>query len=176
MSLAILDAALTMAVSHGTVCGKATIWRAAAADHVVSADLTRRGPDRRPSTEALRLPPNGNFLSKTPVLTSYAGMVNSFHQQYVRSPILSASALGPQRIWFAPSAVETPPSEDAFKLFAAAAERLGRPCLVVADKKDCLGPPRGDGQNPVETGRRAVACRRPPNRSPSPCGSIRPIA
>jgi hypothetical protein len=141
VSLAVLDAALTMAIGHGTVCGKPNIWRAAAADHVVSADLTGRGLVRRPSTDAMDLPPNGNFLSKTPVLTSYAGMVNKFHRQYALDPILSAGALGPQRIWFAPSAVETPLSEKAFRLFAAAAKQRGRPCLVVAGRKDCLGPP-----------------------------------
>ena len=49
--------------------------------------------------------------------------------------------MGPQRIWFAPGAVETPPSEDAFRLFLSAAEQRGRPCLVVAGRKDCLGSP-----------------------------------
>ena len=135
VSLAVLDTALR--------------WRSATEPSVASQTFARGGGrprrfgrslrsrfgspafDRRDGPSAQRQLPLENARA-----ASYAGMVNKFHRQYALDPVLSAGALGPQRIWFTPSAVETPPSEDAFRLFAAAAKRRGRPCLAVAGRKE----------------------------------------
>ena len=132
--LTIADAALTIGLSTWTVYGGLQQWQTVAAKHVESLDLTDRGLDRQLSTDVAGLPRNNNLLSKTPTLTGYSCMANSFHAQYAENPVLSRSALGSQRIWFSPSAVRVPLSDNFFQKFLAAAKRTGRPCLVLSDR------------------------------------------
>jgi hypothetical protein len=134
--LTMIDAALTVGLSESTVCGNRRPWDVVAAKHVESLDLIDRGLDRQLSTDVPRFPLNSNLLSKTPVLTGYCGMVNGFHAQYAKTPVLSRDAIGPERIWFSPTAVEVPLADDCFQEFRAAADRTGRQCLVISDRKE----------------------------------------
>jgi len=139
--LAIVDAVFTVALSESTVYGSRKGWRKAAADHVASLDLTERGLTRQLSTDSAGLPLNNNLLSKTPVLNSYIGLINTFHDEYAQHRVLGPSALGSQRIWFSPHGVRVPLTADCFRPFVAAAERLGRPCLVLSDRQERFRSP-----------------------------------
>lgn len=134
--LAIGDAIFTLALSESMVYGNPAPWHKAAANHVVSLDLTRRGLDRQLSTDTETLPLNNNLISKTLTLNSYVGLINRFHDEYARHRILGPSILGSQRIWFSPRAVQVPLAADSFLLFVAAVERLGKPCIVWSDRKE----------------------------------------
>jgi hypothetical protein len=123
-----------MVVGHSNVFGDAEVWRPVAAMHVTSLDLTSHGLDRKFSTYNHGLPWNNNLVSKTPVLKSYVNMTNRFYTESVEHPILSAGALGPERIWFSPAGVQVPLTNDGFRRFVSAVERQKRLCLVISDR------------------------------------------
>jgi hypothetical protein len=134
--LAIVDAVLTMALSESTVYGSRKFWSQTAASHVASLDLTKNGLDRQLSTDTKTTPLNNNLLTKTPVLTSYVGLINSMHNEYAEHPILGPSALGSRRIWFSDRSVQVPLTDDSFRLFVATVDRLKKPCIVWSDRDE----------------------------------------
>ncbi len=163
VALAIADAALTLALCQRTVCESSCrpLWKQLDAARVASLDLTARGLQRRPAWTETKGPWcfGANLFTKVPELVSGFAMANHFHRRYAADPILGPSALGPQRIWFSPTAPEVPLSDGAFGQFLAAVGHIGRPAIVVSNRNEPLRNPEssasGDGpgqvrRNPTE--------------------------
>ena len=60
---------------------------------------------------------NDNFYQPHPTLVNYTAMTNEIHTAWRKDNLLVISAIGPQRLWFAPSAPSVPPTPEAFAAF-----------------------------------------------------------
>jgi hypothetical protein len=134
--LAIVDAVCTAALSDSTIYGSRQYWSHAAASHVPSFDLMKNGLARQRSTDTKTAPLNNNLLTKTPVATSYVGLINRRYDEYINHPILGPSVLGGDRIWFSDRTVKVPLTDEAYHQFTATVDRLGKPCIVWSDRQE----------------------------------------
>ena len=89
------------------------------------------GLDRKQTVDLPPYPGTKNLVGKTPTFEPSVSMSNRFHDGWNHTPALLRAATGPRRIWFAPQAVETPPSADTFQAFRDRAVALGVPPMVV---------------------------------------------
>jgi hypothetical protein len=142
-ALVVVDGVLTVLLSRGIVYSSPDACRAMLREHVASVDLTARGLDRQAVADPVGGPLNQNLVAKAPVLESYSGLGNRFHDQSLRSPWAMRSALGPQRVWFSPRAAEVPPTDEAFGRFASRCGQLDAPCVVVFASEE-VSAPAGD--------------------------------
>jgi hypothetical protein len=110
-------------------------WNHRVRQHVASLDVAAlSGLDRQFSGEIPPLPAqpgSKHLLSKTPVLQASMSMTLGFHAAWAALPALRDAALGPQRIWFSPHAVESPWNENAFHTFHLRSKQLGSPPMVI---------------------------------------------
>jgi hypothetical protein len=139
--LTIVDAAFTARFCRSGMYEYVDAANYAETMHVCSLDLTSQGWNRQLSTDAMKLPWNGNFLTKVPVLTGYTAMFDRIQQKSATHPILGPTAMGPDRIWFSPTALETPRSKDCFERFVTAVERSGHSGLVLCGHPEGFGAP-----------------------------------
>jgi hypothetical protein len=143
VGLAVADAILTVILSKSTMYANRKAWKALEAESTASLDLTGRGLDRRlRAASTPDMPLDGHLTLKVPVLSDYTPFSSGLHKRLVEHPILAASAVGKDRIWYSSSAAELPWSEDSFDRLAKRTERLGRPCLVISR------PPGETGASP----------------------------
>jgi hypothetical protein len=134
LALVIVDAGFTMALGHWTVYGPVESYRIGTEDR--SLDLTAHGLGRTFTSDPNVMPLNENVMWRTPTFDQYCPMVNRYHTRYLRRPILLSSALGSERTWFSPSAIDAPLTLDCFAGFSETAVKLGRPCLVVSNRDE----------------------------------------
>jgi hypothetical protein len=144
--LAIADAVLTAIISKPTMyANRGRLWDIAEARHMTSLNLG--GLDRVLSSgfEAR----NANLQMKTPVLRGYSPLSNELFTQSVANPILAASALGPDRVWFSRQAARLPFADESFQRLVGRTQELGRLCLAVSDPLEIAGQAPGDCE-PIE--------------------------
>jgi hypothetical protein len=121
-------------VSRPLMYGNRNGWQIVKEKQVSSLDLTARGLDRlRRGPQGDDISLNANLPLRIPVLDGYTPFTSELHRKLLANPVLSTSALGAQRIWFSPVAVEVPWSEAVFDLLGKTSQRLGHPCLVISD-------------------------------------------
>jgi hypothetical protein len=144
LALAIADAGFTMALGRWTVSGPVESYRAGAEER--SLDLTAHGLARTFTSDPIVMPLNETLLWRTPTFDQYCPMFNPFHLRYLKRPVLLSSALGSERTWFSPTAIEVPLTLDCFAAFTETASDLGRPCLVVSNRDEAFrkDPKKGD--------------------------------
>jgi hypothetical protein len=80
---------------------------------------------------------NINLYYPKPVFSSYAPMLNRFHQAQIRIEHLSSMARGSDRVWFAANAPIVPVTDDAFDDFAKRAVTEG-PLIVRHRREEIL--------------------------------------
>jgi hypothetical protein len=74
---------------------------------------------------------NRNVVVKEPVLAAWAPLYSLLHQAWAETPVLAASAIGSDRVYFSKRIVEAPSSMATFRLFVKRTAALGAPPLVV---------------------------------------------
>ena len=133
--LCILDAVLTVVLSQPTMfTDRRKIWPDVEAAHVSSVDLTSQGVARVSSWAAgPRSPLNACLVGKVPVLHSFNVLRNELYTESMKQPLLAASALGSERIWFASKVSLEPLDKTTLRRLSARSETLGCPCLVLSD-------------------------------------------
>lgn len=81
---------------------------------------------------------NKNIPEKFPVLKGITALRNRFHDQWAATRILSTTATGGERTWFAAQARIAAPTDATFKAFLDRAKSLGRPPLLVHPRDSML--------------------------------------
>lgn len=76
-------------------------------------------------------PNRQNEPLKVPVLASYTSLTNAFRNRTSEEPLLARTAVGKDRVWFAPSARSTPPTEIAWRELVKATRSAGSAVLFV---------------------------------------------
>ncbi len=146
-ALTAVDAACTAVLSTPILYDarplKRASWTRLEAAHVRSLDLGPHGLARAQRTpveidDSTDPNNNKNFTIKLPVVDSYTGIRNHLYFDLRDSPLLSATALGPDRMWYAPSAPTLLPSDGYYAPFKARIEELGAPVLVVHAPSDMI--------------------------------------
>jgi hypothetical protein len=155
VAIALFDAAATDRLSP-VICderpGVVARWRAFDPLHETSLDLTPSGLMRGEATRMTGAVSSMGVALKLPTLLGYEALANRFQARWARDPVLAAAAVqssgGRPRTWFAADAPELPLDDAAFDRFAARAERLGAPPLVVHSPEAMLAlhaPPPSAG-------------------------------
>ncbi|MCP4662754.1 MAG: YfhO family protein [bacterium] len=118
-------------------------WQQATAAHQAELDLTANGLDRL-ATSPYGVPghDNRNLLSKKPTIENEDPFTSFFQRRWNSIPELRDAAVGSDRIWFSPHAVEIEPTRQAFFVFERRARELGVPPLVVHPRgsRSVIGP------------------------------------
>jgi hypothetical protein len=130
-------------------------WSEMKVHHDIRVDLSREGLSRdlNPPPALGTYPNNRNVALKRPIFNSYITLWNRFQQQMVNDPRLSRMALGPDRIWFSPSADRRAPDNASFERFAARVRESERPILVLHSPEQmlALAPAPGIDTPPAES-------------------------
>ena len=145
--LAIADAASTSWLLRPVLFGDAAAtWRGLGAVHRKNLDLTAGGLGRVPENGA-----NLTFVSKTPAMAGYEPLAGPLFTRYRDEPVLLASAVGRDRLWFSPTAVNIDRSEECFDAFRLRAIALGAPPLVIHSRLRMSESyePRSGAEDPV---------------------------
>jgi hypothetical protein len=125
VGIAAADALITAHALRSIMYGTSTeAWRAIGARHV--ADIPEWGLRRVVDNGR-----NQTFISKTPALAGYSPLPGPLFTEYLADPVLSASATGVERLWFATLPARSSRSEECFKGFEERARTLGAPPLVI---------------------------------------------
>ena len=134
LTLAILDALLTLQLSQKFVCDSGrtrSLLMRVDADH--RSELTLSGLQR----ELEPSPPLGGSHSNNTlplrIATFYndSTMKNRFHRDFLEHRVLLDMGLGTDRIWFVKDAAIVAPSGQAYRAFVNRSEELGAPIIVV---------------------------------------------
>jgi hypothetical protein len=135
----------TIALSHHTVFNFISRERWMDLDRVHSSeiDLTRNGLWRSKTSfsrhsEAKELR-NDQMITKEPVFLAYGQETNIYHSSMTTQPALRRLAVGEDRIWFSPEALEAPVSREFFDAWAATVIREGAATLLVHPPEEMLG-------------------------------------
>ncbi len=145
MLLVVVDAMGTIALAHHTVFNFISRERWMDLDRLHSSeiDLTRNGLwrgktsfSRHSEAKELR---NDQMISKGPVFLAYGQETNVYHLLMTAQPALRRPAIGEDRIWFSPEALQTPVSREFFDAWAARVIREGAPTLLVHPPEEMLG-------------------------------------
>ena len=136
VALAILDAAGTVRLSRVLMVDRGRgreVWDRIGRERTPRLDLTKAGLRREAAPPAWTFPKpnNQNVPLKEPVFESYNSMTNRYRAATSHEPLLAATAVGSERVWFASSAVIGPPGESTFRYLVAASRASGAAILVV---------------------------------------------
>ena len=96
--------------------------------HRADTNLTPMGLERRAQNGG-----NLTMVMKIPALGGYGPLTGPLLDRTIADPVLSAAALGADRIWFSPTAPRVERSDSCFEAFRARAQALGTPPLVIHD-------------------------------------------
>jgi hypothetical protein len=130
--LVIADAVLSVIICTPMMyTGRSAAWSGVEAKHVGSIDLLDEGLQRQLNPDPGCL--NNNLPQKKAVFCSYISLINNFHVETGKNPLLADIALGKDRIWFARQAAEVPLTEESFRQYAQDAGKKGGPCLVISN-------------------------------------------
>jgi hypothetical protein len=145
MLLVVVDAMGTIALAHHTVFNFISRERWMDLDRLHSSeiDLTRNGLWRSKTSlsrhsEAKELR-NDQMITKEPVFLAYGQETNVYHLLMTAQPALRRPAIGENRIWFSPEALQAPVSRTYFDAWAARVIREGAPTLLVHQPEEMLG-------------------------------------
>jgi len=133
---AVVDAAGTLRLSRVLMVesgkGRET-WDRIAEERSSSLDLSAVGLLREAEPPAWTFPrPNRqNEPLKIPVFASYTALTNVFRNRTSEEPLLARTAVGKDRVFFAPSARAVPPSEAAWHDLVNASRASGSAVLFV---------------------------------------------
>lgn len=97
-----------------------------AARHVQGQELATRGLAREIDNGG-----NLTMMAKVPIAAGYAPLTGPLVREYISEPVLLDAATGPDRLWFAATAIETERSSACLAALREAARRLATPPLVV---------------------------------------------
>lgn len=171
LAIAAGDAILTNAVSQENMVSTdpkdVARWQTLDARHSAILDLTANGlmrdenpcvssniAEARPRANphaAVPCPFSDQLITKIPVLESYSTLSNPFLLRTARHPILKDAAIGSERIWFAPDALQVPATEAFFSAFERRAEALHAPPLVIHSRADLTRPTDNSGKSASRT-------------------------
>jgi hypothetical protein len=120
-------------------------WKTRMTNQVQGLDLMQAGGlDRQFELHGAPWDPAGmkHLLTKTAVLQAGSALTSDFHQAWAAIAALRHAALGPHRIWFSPTAVETPWNKTTFHQFFLRNEELrdAAPPVVVHRRAALLHP------------------------------------
>jgi hypothetical protein len=136
VALAVLDAAGTVRLSRVLMVDRGRgreVWDRIGRERTPQLDLTQAGLRREAASPAWTFPKpnNQNVPLKEPVFESYNSMTNRYRAATSGEPLLAATAIGAERVWFASSAVIAPPGEGAFRYLVSTSRAAGAAILVV---------------------------------------------
>jgi hypothetical protein len=143
MVLAIFDGLLTFRLTQREVfdTGEArTRWNRINSMHKSTIDLGPRGFDRALYPPEWLGPQhiarnNRNVPLRVSTFVNYAAMSNILQEDFSVRPTLATMSTGPDRIWFADTVAELPPSRDVYPQFVARTEQLNGPITVIHTPK-----------------------------------------
>jgi hypothetical protein len=93
-----------------------------------STDMTSAGSFRSLSPEGTS---NQHLKSRRSLLSAYSPILNPFHKEWLKHPVLCAAVTGPTRAWFAADAPEVPPTWGTFSAFAERSQKQGAIPIVL---------------------------------------------
>ena len=148
LALACLDGLLAFELNRPIMCieraGDVQFWRDIEARHRPTLDPGPENFARVARSEALApastvgMLHNWNLVSKQPVFRNYSPLTNAFHIEFSNTPVLEQSALGFDRIWFAPNAPEIAPTKTNFAAYKTRAIALGSAPIVTHSRESLL--------------------------------------
>ena len=176
VALAVLDAAGTVRLSRVLMVDRGRgreVWDRIGRERTPRLDLTSAGLRREAAPPAWTFPKpnNQNVPLKEPVFESYNSMTNRYRAETSGEPLLAATAVGAERVWFAATAVAGPPGEVAFRYLVAASRAAGAAILVVHPPAAMTARPSAAapfGPDPATPGSAPAAPVAGPRRHPSP--------
>ena len=125
--VATLDAGMSAYVMRPVMYGTmAAQWKDLDARRVPDVSITARALAREAD--------NGNnftFAPKVPAASGYAPLTGPLVREYVSEPVLLDAAIGADRLWFSPAAVDVDRSSVCLAAFRQRAASLGAPPLVI---------------------------------------------
>jgi hypothetical protein len=143
---ALFAAALTQHSMFSTAPGDVAWWHGEAQLHERDVDLTRRGLLRTLQACELNPPctePNTwGMITKVPALSTYTASTNPFYEMTMGDALLAQTAIGPARIWFAPTVARVDLAPEAFRAFLDRTRALGGIPITVHDEQSMLDPTR----------------------------------
>jgi hypothetical protein len=140
-----LDAWMTSRISSPTFMsmGRSSVLRWATLDHMHSREISPVRYERRLLDCGDSCYRDDQLIDKSPALNGYNGQESWFHESVLKSANLVQTAIGKERTWFAPNAVELPWTEPCFSEFEMQARVAGRLPLVVQAPIVLLNPAPG---------------------------------
>jgi len=148
--LAVLDAAGTVRLSRVLIVDRGRgreVWDRVGEERRMGIDLTDAGFAREDASPAWTFPKpnNQNVPLRVSALASYTALTNPFRRATSEDPLLAATAVGPERVWFAADALVSPPSAEAFRELASRSREAGAAILIVHPPSAMAGGARQDG-------------------------------
>ena len=136
VAAAVVDAAGTYRLSRVLMVesGKGReVWDRISMERTPNLDLSAVGLRREtePPDWTFPRPNRQNEPLKVPVFASYTSLTNEFRNRTSEEPLLARTAVGKDRVWFAPSARSTPPTEIAWRELVKATRSAGSAVLFV---------------------------------------------
>jgi hypothetical protein len=113
-------------------------WAALERHHRADVDLLRLGGAQRKREPEGGAFNNTNLMTRRAVLLGYSGLVSGTQTEWMREPVLVASATSADRFWFSPHPVFAPPASDLFRAFAERSKELGGPPLVIHSREEMV--------------------------------------
>jgi hypothetical protein len=135
VALAVLDAAGTVRLSRVLMVDRGRgreVWDRLGRERTPRLDLGKAGLRREAAPPAWSFPKpnNQNVLLKAPAFESYNSLTNRYRAATSNEPLLAATAIGAERVWFAAAAAIGPSGEDAFRYLVSASRAAGAAILV----------------------------------------------
>ena len=148
--LAVLDAAGTVRLSRVLMVDRGRgreVWDRIAKERRTGIDLTDAGFAREdsPPDWTFPKPNNQNVPLRVSALASYTALTSPFRRATSEEPLLAATAVGPERVWFTTDALVSPPTEGAFRELVSKGRETGAAILVVHPPSAIAGGARPDG-------------------------------
>jgi hypothetical protein len=136
VALAVLDATGTVRLSRVLMVDRGRgreVWDRIGRERTPRLDLTKAGLRREAAPPAWTFPKpsNQNVPLKQAVFASYTALTNRHRAETSGEPLLAATAIGAERVWFATTAIAGPPGESAIRYLVSASRASGAAILVV---------------------------------------------
>lgn len=150
VGLAVLDAAGTVRLSRVLMVDRGRgreVWDRIGEERRPGIDLTEAGFAREdaPPEWTFPKPNNQNVPLRVSALASYTALTNPFRRASSEDPLLAATAIGPERVWFTPVALVSPPSPRTFRELVSRSREAGAAILIVHTPDAMAGGARPDG-------------------------------
>jgi hypothetical protein len=149
VALAILDAAGTVRLSRVLMVDRGRgreVWNRIGKERRSGIDLTDAGFRRVAASPDWTFPKpnNQNIPLRVPAFASYAPLTNPYRRATSDDPALAATAVGPERVWFAADALVSPPGAGALRELLSRSHDSGAAILIVHPPDAMAGTARPD--------------------------------